>query len=114
MSVAKFFKHEVKSKEFIGWVSSTELITKDDGVQYMNFSIPLKQSKDDNPDWLNCKIYDPKLVDSFCDNVSKGSKVKVKGIFKTGETQDGKEYINFVINEYVLLADPRPKGMNED
>ena len=85
-NVAKYYKSEVKSKEFIGWVSSSELITKDDGVQWANFSIPLKQNKDDEPEWLNCKIYDQKLVDEFFDKVSKGSKIKVKGLFKTGET----------------------------
>lgn len=97
----KFLKHELKLRYFEGWVSSIEMTTKDDGTCYVSFSIPLKVNKDDEPDWLNCRVYGTDLALNFFDKCQKGSKVGIWGLFKLGTSQEGKEYCNFVVKNFI-------------
>lgn len=105
----KLSKYELQLRYFEGWVSSTEMTTKDDGSCYVSFSIPLKVNKDDTPDWLNCRVYGTELAMKFFDECPKGSKIGVWGLFKIGQTQEGKEYCNFIVKKYTKFEYKQPK-----
>ena len=107
--IDKFLKYEQKLRYFEGWVSSVEKITKDDGSCYVNFSIPLKMHKDDAPDWLNCRVYGTNLALRFFNECQKGTKVGIWGLFKLGQTQEGKSYCNFLVKNYYNLEKRQPK-----
>lgn len=108
-ALTHFLKFEQKLKYFEGYLSTVELTYKDDGSLYCKTSIPLKQNKDDEPLWLNCRIFDAKLVEEFGEKCKKGSRVGVWGFLKETEDRDGKNYINFYIKSFTLLKEPTEK-----
>jgi len=106
----KYLKHEQRLRYFEGWVSSNEMTKKDDGTCYVSFSIPLKQNKDDEPDWLNCRIYGTEFAVRFFNDCPKGTKIGIWGLFNIKEGQDGKTYCNFIVKNYVLYEKRQPKA----
>lgn len=101
-------KFAQKLVTFEGWISSVEFVVKDDGSCYSKFSVPFKQNKDDEPEWMNCYIYSSLLADRFSTDCKKGSRVWLQGIFKETE-RDGKKYLNFIVKNYSLLENPKQK-----
>ena len=108
-TLTHFLKFEHKLRYFEGYITSVECITKDDNF-YCKFSIPLKQTKDDEPLWLNCRIFEPTLAYKFADECKKGAKVGLQGILKDTQDSDGKKYINFYVKSYSLLKEPIEKN----
>ena len=109
-SLTHYLKFEQKLRYFEGFISSVECISKDDGAFYCKFSVPLKQTKDDEPLWLNCRVFEQALAYNFSENCKKGAKVGLWGVLKDTQDSDGKKYINFYVKGYTLLREPTEKN----
>ena len=108
-SVTHFYKFEKKLKYFEGYLSFVETIYKDDASMYCKTAIALKQNKDDEPLWLNCRVFEPALAHKFSEECRKGAKVGLEGEFYESADVDGKKYINFNVKNYALLKEPTEK-----
>lgn len=109
MAITHYLKFEKKLKYFEGYLSSVECISKDDGAFYVKTSIPLKQKKDDEPLWLNVRIFDAAMAYEFSEKCKKGSFVGFLGILAEVEDAEGKEYTNFYPKMFQLLREPVAK-----
>ena len=105
-SMTAYFKFEQKYRYFEGYCNSVESIAKDDGAFYCKTSIPLKHNKDDNPLWLNIRVFEPALAWEFSTKVKKGSYVSVWGHLKEVEDSEGRSFINFYVKGFQLLREP--------
>lgn len=106
----KFAKYEEKT--FVGFCTEPEIKYSDSGSVSCNFSIPLKESKDNKETlWLNCKTY-KETAEAFCEVCSKGCLVKVSGRFYQYE-YNSNIYTEFFVREFLKLADPKPKDREE-
>lgn len=102
-NITNYYKFEKKLRYFEGWITGVETTRKDDGSFFSKFSIPLKLKKEDEPLWLNCKIFGAALCKRFSSDCNKGSRIGIWGEFNETKSTDGKEYINFVVKDYVLF-----------
>lgn len=72
-----------------------------------------KKNKDDEPLWLNCKVFGNELASKLESEVKKGSKVLVGGFFKTSQSEE-REFLNFIVMNYTVLQDPVSRGESYD
>lgn len=94
----KFKQFEQNYKVFNGYIAKEDPIIKylDSGAVVCKFSLPLKKTKDDTPEWLNCECWSPVLAETIAERYKKGSEITVAGYIKESEYQ-GKKYYNFVV-----------------
>lgn len=91
----KFKDFEKNLKTFNGYMGEPKLRYFDNGGCVCDFSIPLKNKKDDTPVWLNCKTYN-QLAEKIGE-YAKGTNITVQGYFKIETGKDNKEYTNFIV-----------------
>lgn len=111
--LSKYKQFENNLKYFVGYATEVTLCACQSGTVYCTFSIPLKKKKDDEPLWLNCKVFGNELASKLESEVKKGSKVLVGGFFKTTQSEE-REYLNFIVMNYTVLQDPVSRGETYD
>lgn len=67
------------------------------------------RKKDDEPLWLNIRIFDAAMAYDFSEKCKKGSYVGFLGILAETEDAEGKEYTNFYPKMFQLLREPVAK-----